>query len=60
MTAAPGLRDKAPVYVGGDATMSSTTEQLHQHEWVVRDALDKETGIPGQWFACSLCGTYCT
>jgi len=30
---------------------------IHQHEWIVREALHKELGTYERWFECQACGS---
>jgi len=29
--------------------------QVHNHEWIVREALDSESGLATSWFECGTC-----
>lgn len=35
---------------------SVSASGVHHHEWIVREALNTETGVSTSWFECQGCG----
>lgn len=60
MTEAPVTGDPAGLRLRDGAATQSPPQSIHHHDWVIREAWDTESGIATRWFACGLCGSYCT